>query len=375
MSTQATLNVGVIGCGIICQNYLSNMVGIYPWMKVTACADLHPEAARAMAAQFPGVRPMTNDELLADKSIDIVLNLTIPAVHAEITLRALEAGKHVYSEKPLGLDRAEVAKICATAKARGLRVGCAPDTFLGGGIQTLGKTIREGAIGKVFTINGNMLFHGPESFHPRAEFYYLPGGGPLFDMGPYYLNTFISILGPVKRVTGMAVRGASKRCFGNGPRIPKEQVGRPIEIHVDTHIESLLEFECGATGRLTTSWDVWGTETPNIEVHGEYGSIVFTDPNSYSGLVKLKRENDEAWQEIQPMHCTQCGRGIGVADMADAILRNRAAFRANGEMAAHVIDVMQSIFEGAAQKRWIDVESTCPMPEPLAPWLPLGSIG
>ena len=375
MDNSRTVNVGVIGCGIICQNYLANMVGIYPWMKVTACSDLYPEAARAMAAQFPGVRPMTNDELLADKRVDIVLNLTIPAVHTEITLRALEAGKHVYSEKPLGVDRDEVAKILAAAKSRGLLVGCAPDTFLGGGIQTLGKLIREGAIGKVFTINGNMLFHGPESFHPRAEFLYQPGAGPLFDMGPYYLNTFISILGPVRRVTGMAVRGASKRCFGNGPRIPKEQVGRPIEIHVDTHIESLLEFACGATGRLTTSWDVWATDTPKIEIHGDQGSIAFTDPNSYDGLVKLWRENAEAWQEIRPIHCTQCGRGIGVADMGDAILKGRPSFRANGEMAAHVIDVMQGILESAAQRKWVDMRTTCPVPEPMAPWLPLGSIG
>ena len=373
MDAKGIVNVGVIGCGIICKNYLSHMVGIYPWMKVTACSDIIEDAARAMAAQFPGLRPMSNAELLADPSIDLVVNLTIPAAHFDLSMEALKMGKHVYSEKPLALTREQCEILCTEAKSRGLRVGCATDTFMGGGIQTLVKLVREGAIGKVISINGNMLYHGPESFHPHAEFYYVAGGGPLFDMGPYYLNTFIAMLGPVRRVCGMAMRGTSTRYFGNGPRIPKEQIGRPIEVHVDTHINSLLEFACGATGTLNTSWDVWGTNTPNIEIHGVDGSIVFTDPNSYTGLIKLRRATDEDWREIHPMHCTECGRGIGIADMADAILHDRP-FRASGEMAIHVIDIMQSIMESAANGSAVTLRTSCPVPEPLPPWLPLGRL-
>ncbi len=344
-------------------------MGIYPWLKVTACADILEDAVRRMAEQFPGLRPMSTAELLADESIDLVVNLSIPSVHFDISMQALKAGKHIYSEKPLALTREQCMKLCAEARARGLRIGCATDTFLGGGIQTLVKLIHEGAIGKVFNINGNMLFHGPESFHPHAEFYYQPGGGPLLDMGPYYLNTFIAILGPVKRVCGMAVRGSATRCFGNGPRIPKEQIGRPIDINVDTHINSLLEFACGATGSLTTSWDVWGTETPNIEIHGSKDSIVFTDPNSYTGLIKLKREEDETWREISPMHCTQCGRGIGIADMADVILHNRETFRASEQLALHVMDIMLSILESASQGKFMELQTSCTIPAPLPPWL------
>lgn len=377
-----TINVGIVGCGMISECYLTFMYGIYPWMNVAACADLNPERAKERAAQYPGMTPMTVDELLADPGIDLVLNLTIPAAHFDISMRAVKAGKHVYSEKPITVTREECVQLMDAAKQHGVRLGCAPDSFLGGGIQTVIRLIDEGAVGDVLGISGFMLYHGPEFYHPDGEFYYKAGGGPLYDMAPYYLNAFIGMIGPVKAVCGSAVRGFDTRYFGTGDNIPAEKRGKPIPVEIPTHVNAILEFASGAVGTLATSWDVWGTMTPKVEIHGTRGSIAFTDPNSWGGEVKLIHENEmeivysprpDEWTGISLTHQTNMGRGIGVADMAQAILTGRP-HRASGEMALHVLDIMQSIYESAEQRRWLDLKTTCTRPAPMKPWRRVGEI-
>ena len=360
------LRAGIIGCGIICRNYLRFSLNVYPQLEIAACADIVPGKAEELAQEFPALRPMSVAEMMADKSIDMVLNFTIPAAHFDIAMQALNAGKHVYSEKPIVISRHEAEVLCRTAGEKGLRLGCAPDTFLGGGIQSVIKLINDGAVGRVIAISGNMLFHGPESFHPNSEFYYQPGGGPLFDMAPYYLNAFIAMLGPVKAVSCHAVKGFETRHFGCGPKIPDAKKGKPIPVEVYTHWNTILEFANGTLGNFNASWDVWGSEMPKIEIHGTTGSIVFTDPNSFTGKIRLFRESSGEWEDVPLTHNDDCGRGIGIADMAQGIIDNRP-HRASGEMALHVFDIMQSALESAESGRSVTLTTTCDRPAPLMP--------
>jgi len=352
--------VGVVGCGKICSIYFDNLTRVFKNVTVTACADLVMDRARAAAEKYPGVRALTVEELMADRGIDIVLNLTVPQAHYEIAMRALKAGKSVYNEKPLALTRQEAGRLLARASRSGLRVGCAPDTFLGAGLQTCRKLIDDGAIGEPIAATAFMLCHGHESWHPDPEFYYQVGGGPMFDMGPYYLTALVTLLGPVRRVTGSA-----RITFPERTITSEKKRGQRIKVEVPTHVAGVLDFETGAIGTIITSFDVWSHRLPRIEIYGSEGSLSVPDPNGFGGPVLRRRHDETEWQDVPLTHgYASNSRGIGVADMAAAIEQGRA-HRAGGELARHVLDIMHAVHEASTRGRHVVLRSTCARPAPL----------
>jgi predicted dehydrogenase len=353
------VRVGLIGCGNISGIYLKNCTR-FDILDVTACADLDMTRAQAKANEYGIPRALTVTDLLADPSIEMVINLTTPDAHAEIALAAIKAGKSVYNEKPLTMRRQDAQALLTAAAAKGLRVGGAPDTFLGGGLQTCRKLIDDGAIGKPVSAAASMVCHGHESWHPDPEFYYKAGGGPMFDMGPYYLTALVTLIGPVRRVAGATQITFPERLITSQPK-----AGTKIVVDVPTHVTGLLEFADGAMGTIVTSFDVWASELPLIEIHGTLGTLSVPDPNSFGGTVRLRRASDRAWETVSLTHgYTENSRGLGVADMAYA-LRTGVPHRANGELAYHVLDIMHAIHDSAEHGRYMVLESTCPRPHPL----------
>jgi predicted dehydrogenase len=357
--TQQKVRVGIIGCGIISSIYLE-APGKFDILEVVACADIDMNRARAQAQKYNVPKACTVDELLADPDIDVVLNLTIPRAHAEIAQAALRAGKSTYSEKPLAVNRAEGKAILDLAREKGLRVGCAPDTFLGGGIQTCVKLINDGAIGTPVGATAFMMAHGPESWHADPEFYYHVGGGPMFDMGPYYLTALIAMMGPIRRVTGLTRITFPERLITSKPKY-----GTKITVQTPTHIAGLLDFASGAIGTIVTSFDVWAHQMPAIEIYGTEGSLSVPDPNTFGGPITLRKAQDSAWSAIPLTHAWDTNsRGIGLADMAHA-MRTGRQHRANGDMAYHVLDIMDAIHESSRDGQHITLTSTCEKPKAL----------
>jgi len=350
--------VAVVGCGKISGIYLQ-APRKFPMLDVVACCDLVRDAADAKAAEFGIRRVLSLDEVLADPEIDLIINLTQPAGHAEIALKALEAGKHVYNEKPLAVTREEGRQVIGEAKKKGLRVGCAPDTFLGAGQQTCRKLIEDGALGEPIGATAFMMCPGHESWHPNPDFYYQPGAGPMFDMGPYYLTALVNLIGPIRRVCSSARITYAERTIGSEPRR-----GETIQVSTPTHIAGVMDFTNGAVGTIVTSFDVWGAQLPRIEIYGTKGSLSVPDPNTFGGPVLLKRGREE-WQEVPLTHGhPENSRGMGVADMACALERGRL-HRANGDIAYHVLEVMHAFLESSEQERHIHIQSSCDRPEPL----------
>jgi predicted dehydrogenase len=359
------VRLGIVGCGNISGIYCQNARKLEA-LDLIACADLIPERAQAKAAEFGIAKACTTEELLADPHIEIVLNLTIPIAHAEVASAALRAGKSVYNEKPLAITREEGKRMTQTAKRKGLLVGGAPDTFMGAGIQTCRKLIDDGWIGEPVAATAFMTCHGHESWHPDPEFYYKVGGGPMFDMGPYYLAALINLIGPVKRVTG-----ATRITFPTRTITSEPKYGAVIKVDVPTHVVGLLEFANGAVGTILTTFDVWAASLPRIEVYGTDGSLSVPDPNTFGGPVRVMRAGGE-WTEVPLTHgYAQNSRGVGVADMAMA-LRSKRAHRASGELAYHVLDIMHAIHDAASSGKHVELASTCrkpaALPLGLAPW-------
>jgi len=352
------IKVGIIGCGAISGIYFSTCQK-FDILELAACADLLPERAHAKAAEF-GVRAMEVEELLAEPDIGIVINLTIPKAHYPVAMAALGAGKSVHNEKPLSLTRAEGREMLALARDKGVRVGCAPDTFLGAGLQTCRKLIDDGWIGEPVAATAFMMCHGHESWHPDPEFYYKPGGGPMFDMGPYYLTALVHLLGPVRRVAGSVATTFPERLITSAPKH-----GTRITVDTPTHIAGIMDFACGAIGTIITSFDVWAHNLPCIEVHGTEGSLSVPDPNGFGGPVRVRRAGGPQWSEMPLTHAyAENSRGIGPADMACGLLTGRP-HRANGELAYHVLDVMHAFGDSSASGRHVELESRCERPEPL----------
>jgi predicted dehydrogenase len=360
--------IGVIGCGKISGIYFKTMAAMEVF-RVKSCADLVRDRAEAAAKQY-GCQAVSAEEMLADPEIEIVVNLTIPAAHASVALAAVGAGKSVYNEKPLAVTCAEGRKLLEAAAAKGVRVGCAPDTFLGGGQQTCRKLIDDGAIGQPVAAVAFMTCHGHESWHPDPEFYYKPGGGPMLDMGPYYLTALVNLLGPIRRVTGSARITFPQRVITSQPK-----AGTTIQVEVPTHVAGVMDFANGAVGTLITSFDVWGANLPRIEVYGTEGSLSVPDPNNFAGPVKvLPSQRKGAWQDVPLTHgYAENSRGIGVADLACA-LRSGRAHRAGGELAYHVLDVMHAFHQASEQGRHVTLQSTASRPAPLPMGLEHGQM-
>lgn len=354
--------IGIIGCGNIFPAYFRGS-SAFEILDVVACADINLERAQARADEF-GIRALSVDELVSAPDIDIIVNLTIPAAHAEVSLKAIEAGKHVYEEKPFAITREDGKRMLEAARERGVRIGCAPDTFLGGGLQTCRKLIDDGWIGTPVAAAAFMLSHGPESWHPNPDFYYKVGGGPMFDMGPYYLTALIHLLGPVKRVTG-----STRVTFPQ--RIATSQVlfGHRIDVEIPTHVTGIMDFDSGAICNITTSFDVWSHNLPRIEIYGSEGSLSVPDPNTHGGPVLVRRGEADEWSEVPLSHSAEVARGIGVADMAHALQGGRP-HRASGELAYHVLDLMHAFHDASQRGQHVLVESSCERPAPL----PLGLL-
>ncbi len=342
-------NVAVLGCGNISSIYLRNLSEKFDNLRVYAVSDLVSEKVENAKKICPDAKVMTLDEILVDENVDIVLNLTTPPSHYQLCRKILEAGKHVYMEKPLALKYAEGKKLVNLANSKNLYLGCAPDTFMGAGIQTCKYLIDNGYIGKVVGMTASMMSRGHEHWHPDPEFYYKQGGGPMFDMGPYYLTALVYLLGKVKHVLGMSEISRPTRTITS-----KYKYGETIDVEVATHVVGLLRFESGAIGTITTSFDTLQSQLPRIEIYGTKGVIYGPDPNTFGGPVFLKT-GDEELKEF-PLISEFSGqmRGMGLSDMANAIANNTRDYAASGENALHVLDIMEKILtcSGIGRERY-----------------------
>ncbi len=357
------LRIGLVGAGQISGAYLRTLPHL-PGLALTRVADIDIERARAAVQQAPGAVAVTPEELYAADDVDLVLNLTIPRAHAQVAFAAIGAGKQVYGEKPLALDTHQARAILAAAEQAGVRVGCAPDTVLGTGVQTARAVLDAGEIGRPVAATAFMTTPGHEHWHPAPEFYYQPGGGPLLDMGPYYLTALVTLLGPVRRVIGMSAAPQDTRVIGTGPR-----AGTRFPVEAATHVTGVLEHTGGALSTLMMSFDVWHARLPRIELYGTDGSLSVPDPNAFDGTVRIARAGQDGWTDLPERGGYQnAARGYGVADMARAIGAG-TAHRADGELAYHVLDGMESLLASAQTGLAVEIASSCARPEPV----PLGA--
>lgn len=354
------VRVGVVGCGNISDIYFENAKK-FKSIEIAGCADLDKARAvdKAQKHELPKAYSSVK-QLLADKSIELVLNLTIPAAHGEVNLAALRAGKHVYCEKPFALTREQGQEVLALADKKGLLVGCAPDTFLGAGIQTARKLIDDGWIGEPVSATAFMQCHGHENWHPDPEFFYQAGGGPMFDMGPYYLTALVTLLGPAKRVTG-----STRITFPERTITSEKKNGQKVRVEIPTHVAGLIDFAQGAIATIVTSFDVWAHHLPCIEIHGTLGSMGVGDPNGFGSPLKVIRAGAPSWGEVPHTHAyAGNSRCVGVADMACAIRTGRQ-HRANGAMAYHVLDIMHAFHDASDSGRHVKLKSACKRPAPM----------
>ena len=368
----AIQRIGIVGCGKISGIYLKNLTGMFgKRVKVVAVTDSIEERAANVASEYSLRHFKKTADMIQDPEVDIILNITQPRMHYEVAMQAVNSGKHVYDEKPLCAKREEAAELLRTAKAKNVRVGGAPDTFLGPGIQTCRKIIDDGWIGRPVAASAFMLCHGHEHWHPDPEFYYKPGGGPMFDMGPYYLTALVNLLGPVVRVSGSAQKGQAERLITSEPL-----GGKIIKVEVPTHIAGVLDFASGVVGVIVTSFDVFNHSMPCIEIYGTEGTLQVPDPNYFRGEPRLRRFREEAWSSIplilpapdnpkeEDWQKLNNLRGIGITDMAEAIGEGRP-HRASAEMTNHVLDLMHGIHDASASGVYYNVKSTCQRPEPV----------
>ena len=359
------VRVGLIGCGTISPAYL-RAAATFGCLKFVGCADVNPEAAGRTQADF-GVPAMTVDELLRRDDVEAILNLTVPAAHGAVNLAAIEAGKHTYCEKPFALDPAEGRRVLAAAAAAGVRVGCAPDTFLGAGHQTVRGLIDAGAIGEPVAGTAFMMAPGHEAWHPNPAFFYQPGGGPMFDMGPYYLAALVHALGPVRRVAAITSRARAQRVVASQPR-----AGEVIDVRVDTHAAGALEFESGAVVTVVMSFDVRFHSNRPLELHGTQASLSAPDPNTFGGPVRVSKGRE--WQECALTHgYADNMRSIGLADMCVGVRTGRP-HRCDGALAQHVLEVMAAFGESSGGRSHVEIASRPERPRPLPRGLARGEL-
>ena len=354
----SALNIGIIGVGTISAQYFAEFPRL-EGLHVVAVADIDEARAAEVAAEHD-VDVLTVDALLADPRIDAVLNLTIPVAHVDIALRALRAGKHVYGEKPLALDPDEAAPMLELAREQGLRVGSAPDTVLGTGVQTARALLDSGSVGEPVAAAVHWSSPGHELWHPAPQFYYQPGAGPLFDMAPYYLSTLVTLLGPVVRLSGVATRSNRERTIATG-----NEAGSTIPVNIDTHVSAILEHANGVTSTLTVSFEEWASRAPLFEIYGTKGTIAVPDPNRFSDPVEVWTVDTPEWTKV-PISAgyADAGRGVGLADLAHAIETGRP-HRASAELAFHVLEIMDAVLRAGREHRVVELISTLARPEPV----------
>ncbi|MDA0720875.1 MAG: Gfo/Idh/MocA family oxidoreductase [Proteobacteria bacterium] len=361
------LGIGILGCGNISAAYM-RLAPLFRGIEIRTCADMNPEAAKARAEKF-GLRAETVEGLLAADDIDVVVNLTVPDAHFAVSMQVLEAGKHVYSEKPFVLSLEEGQALAALAAEKGLRVGSAPDTFMGGAHQLARHLVDEGRVGKISSGTCFVQSPGMEMWHPNPDFFFKAGGGPILDLGPYYISNLVQLLGPVKRVTAMSSSAQAERTITSQPRH-----GEKIPVETPTTIHATMQFHSGAQITYCASWDVWQHGHEPMELYGAEGTLHVPDPNFFGGEVRMTQKAaftsaGVAWDH--PFSRANDGvnanyRAAGLADMAQAILDGRA-HRCSLEFALHVVDVMTSILTAGDTGQVLDITTTCERPEALSP--------
>jgi len=346
------VKIAFVGVGVISGIYLKNITEMFREIEITGVCDLIPERAENAAREYGVAIYPTYSDLLADPSVEIVLNLTRPNEHFDITMAALAAGKHVYTEKPLATNFEDGKKLLDYAKSHGLLLGGAPDTFLGAAIQTCRKLIDDGFIGRVIGAGGFMMGHGPEDWHPGPEFFYKPGAGPMLDMGPYYVTALVNLMGPVAAVTAVANKSFAERLITSEPL-----AGTVVGVDVPTHYNGILEFESGAVGTLTTTFDVYYPFQSRLEIYGTQGSLLLPDPNYFGGVIKVMRPGARETAEL-PLFFdyAENSRGLGIADMAKALRTGRGA-RVSGEMICHVLEIMTGFEKSSDARAAVDLET------------------
>jgi predicted dehydrogenase len=354
------LRLAFIGCGNIASQYFNGLRPFRHLVEIAAISDLNLDVAREQAAKHhvPCACPVD----------DVLANLTIPAAHAEVNDRALRAGKHVYTEKPFALTSADAAQTLALAHEKNQRIGCAPDTVLGRGIQTCRRLIEQGRIGRPVAVTANMMYRGPEAWHPNPAFFYQRGAGPLFDMGPYYLTALINLVGPFRSVSALARATFPDRLVRSQPL-----AGTRVKVETPTHLCAAVELAPGPIGTMTMSFDTWQHGMPLLEIYGTDGTVQCPDPNTFGGRVRVWEQKTERWEEIDVRQPPQLGRGLGIADLVTALREDRP-HRQSGEMAAHVVEVMEAFHLSSDTGRRYDLTTTCAQPEPMPDGLPFGAI-
>lgn len=376
------MRIGVMGCGEICNIYITNLQNHFNNVEVISCSDLYMDKAEATKEKYGLKRAYTNEDMLADPEVDIVLNLTIPAVHYQLNMAILNAGKHVYCEKPLALNNEETADILRLAKEKNLRVSDAPDTFLGPGIQTVRKLIDDGAIGDLIGFTANFCTPGHEHWHPSPMFYYQPGGGPMRDMGPYFLTALVSILGPVDEVF----------CYTKTGFPTRPVKGQMVTVPIPTHYAGVMKMKNGVFGNINMSFDTWYTQLPHLEIYGTKGMITVPHPNGTGGPVKLFKGVEYGEDmDSRPDYMDRLGmlygpgklkyyeeqpliykgsdnmRGVAAAEMAAAIAEGRPHL-ASGEMAAHIVDIQNCFEQASNEGRVVKLTTSFELPEPFYPY-------
>lgn len=365
MNRRGPVGIGIVGAGVISDTYLENLAS-FPDTRVVAIGDLRPEVARAKAADHGIASAGEVDVVLGHPDVEIVVNLTIPAAHAQVAGQALAAGRHVWNEKPLALDRAAGRAVLDAASVAGLRVGCAPDTFLGPGLQTARRLVEDGAIGEPLTALAMLQSPGPDGWHPNPAFLFQTGGGPLFDIGPYYLTALIQLLGPVSSVSAVASTARSRRAIGSGPR-----AGELFDVTEPSHVAALVRFAGGASAQAVFSFDS-GLSRILLEVSGRDGTLILPDPNNFDGEIQIRRAGSPK-AETLARTVARSSRGTGVLEMARAI-REERPHRADGALAYHVLDVMAAISTAAEQGSVVPVDSVIDVPSRLPDdWDPMAA--
>ena len=350
--------VAVVGCGNISKQYLKNLV-TFPDVQVLFCADIDAGRAKAQAAAYGVPASGSPEQALEHPDVQLVVNLTIPAAHAEVASAAIAAGKHVWNEKPLAPDVASGRALLDQAAHAGVRVGCAPDTVLGAGIQSARRLIASGAIGTPISALTLLQGPGPEAWHPDPEFLFATGAGPLFDLGPYYLSVLATLFGPATRVAAVGRRDRDTRVIGSGPR-----AGTEFAVEVPTYMSALAQYAGGQAASLLFSWDSPLNRSGFVEITGTEATLAVPDPNQFDGDLRVRRAGDQEWTVIAARGAA-AGRGSGVVDMVRAIRRGRP-HRASGEMAQHVLELMTAIERSAVTSSFEPVESVFELPEALA---------
>ncbi|HKL79825.1 MAG TPA: Gfo/Idh/MocA family oxidoreductase [Mobilitalea sp.] len=376
------VKIGLIGCGVISHTYISNIKAMFPWLEIVACAATTLDKAKRVADQYSIPKAYSTEELLNDPDIEIVVNLTTPAVHTEINKKVLSAGKHLYCEKPFALSLEEARETLELAKRKGLMVGGAPETFLGAGLQTCRKAIDEGWIGKPVMVTANMTSHGTETWHAAPEFYYKKGAGPMLDMGPYYLTALVALLGPIARTACFTSIGSPTRTIYSNPLR-----GKKIEVEVPTSYTGIIQFESGVHANMNMSFDIWHSNLPKFEIYGTEGTLIVPDPNMFGGKIKIFRKEKvldslnqrfysgeerpyttvyDDLQEIPQVYQEplEYMRGLGILDMAFALVEGRG-HRTSEELLYHVTEAMLSFDESVRMNKIYHMTSTCQRPAPM----------